>query len=202
MTPDQGIFVQAVDDKLYKNPVIRGPEFYINFQEMEVPSIVIQITKKMKDKESTRRVATKRLRESRIKAKINGDGVIDSFPHLHGDKLVDGVAWPFRLQSKIPIPQEYEAVVFYPSINCRFIAWDLPFPYATLYYFVKNKKLDNFLMKFLIGKTSANEGDIDAMTARIVSQYPDLLVNHIKYQDQQLMVHRPNGSFELTLENF
>lgn len=146
------MLVQAVDNRLYEDPIIEGDGFFIRAESIEDPEIVIRYSPTT-TLASSRDLAYKRFRELGIKVKMDdscNDEDLFAFPPKW-DKLTKGSRWTFQLKDKIPIPHSFKTVVDYPSTSSKFIAWELEFPLQEVLDFLDKKKFQPLLFCFLIG---------------------------------------------------
>ncbi len=148
------MFVQALDDRLYKDPIIEGDGFFIRFCDQEDPEIVIKYSPTSTLK-SSRDLCYKRFAELEMRVRINnpneGDEDQFSFPPLWRG-LSKGARWTFKPLAPIPVPMHYTAVIDYPSPDRRFIAWKLSFDMKDVLDFLDKNIFHNILVSFIVGR--------------------------------------------------
>ncbi len=158
------MFIQAVDDKLYEDPIIYGEGFYIKAEGIEYPEIVIKYSP-TSTLESSRRLAYNKLRELGVKGVLATEGDEDVFvfpPTWRG--LLPGAKWTVLFKDKIPVPNEFKSKIDYPTSSCKFLAWELEFPMQEVLDFLDQKKFYSILASFVLGKEVVPP--LDMTTAR------------------------------------
>lgn len=149
------MFVQAVNNKLYMDPIIEGPNYYIKSEEMEDFEIVLREGNVLTTLKSSRDMAMERFRELGMKVKVadakTGEEDVFAFPPTWKG-LHRGFKWMFQLKDKMPVPTSYRACVDYPTSDCKFMAWELVFDMAVVLAYLDRGIYDSILLSFLAGK--------------------------------------------------
>lgn len=146
------MFIQAIDNKLYEDPVIHGEGFYVKAEGIEYPEIVIKYSP-TSTLDSSRRLAYAKLRDINLKGILASEGDEDVFvfpPTWRG--LLPGAKWTILFKDKIPVPHEFKSKIDYPTSSCKFLAWELEFPMQEVLDFLDQKKFYSILSSFLLGK--------------------------------------------------
>jgi hypothetical protein len=193
---DKPMFVQGIDNRLYLNPLIALDGAYIKIEGIETPEIIVAYKSKMTLK-SSRALALKHLKStlgSTKNFKLNPMGEENDFafpPEWKGMKK--GAGWPFTLLTKIPVPTQHEAMILCPTADVPYMAWELPFPFHTVFNFVKFGMFSSILTKFMTGKEMFEpiSTKLQAKIAKeIINQHPDL-TDLDKKQPKEIMIKKP-----------
>jgi hypothetical protein len=167
------MLVQAVDRQFYRNPMIYGEKWFVKISSLE-SEIYWQIRKDI----SNVTIKTKLhnyLKEKGIKGTIGrfSEEIKTAFPP-NFDKFVDAKRWSFSLRSQIPVPDQYEFVTDFPTIDEEFYAETLIFPIAEIQRVFQDTTFSRVLAKFM---TDEDEPNIDLLRhkikIRIIKQFPE-----------------------------
>lgn len=145
------MFVQAVDGRLYENPIIASiatdkVKYYIKIEDMERPIINIDDFSGKLTVSSSRRWALRVFNVLGMKAKLPQKALTTDYaPHL-------SVTWEFELLRPIPVPNGYNSVVNYPRADAAFMAWEMEFDKRIIVDFVEFDKYNSILVAFILGK--------------------------------------------------
>jgi hypothetical protein len=147
------MFIQAVDNKLYQNPSIEGKNYIIKFDDEEDEGQVFLEYNNNSTLTSSRKRIREIFKKIFIKAKLDVEGIEDVFVFPQkGNKLVKCARFGFFPKERIPVPDHFDSVVTYPSIDSNYLAWELPFDYRTIQRFLNGSENNPILIKFLMGK--------------------------------------------------
>lgn len=122
------VFVEAVDGFHYQNPVVYGNDWFLCFDDEELPEIVIKQFKRTSPASAKKR-AIKVMREAGIKFKMGTERPSQCgrvFPPKW-DKISDAVSFYLEITAPIPIPGIHEAKVNSPSGECVHYSWTMEF---------------------------------------------------------------------------
>ncbi len=166
--------VQASDNHYYVEPVLYGPDWFINFPEA-IPRLVVAGTAKVAAKTYGRAEITRR----NIPMKLRGDGerVSEVFPpDMRGFK--NAYAFVGELVAPIPVPNSSGGRVGGPSWDSEFIGFSVEFGVADLTpLFTRGGSPPDYLMAFMTGKrTWTVDADKHKQKVRnaVLRQYPAL----------------------------
>lgn len=146
-------FVQAVDDKYYQNPIIFGEDAYVCFDDEDDPEIIIK-HEKGRSKQESAQIANERMEAFGIKGRILRSTYGRASGRLFPPdwQFHEAVYFDFDIDQPIPIPTQYDCVVDYPSMECRFYSWTMEFDTETIVNFLTDEGHDKYLMGFMLGK--------------------------------------------------
>lgn len=111
-------FVQAVDGRFYKDPVVAGDDWWICFDDDDDPEIIVRHFKNSTP-ESGKTRASKVMREAGIEFKdIRYSRRCQRIFPPKWDKFFEAQCFWFYLMAPIPLPCKYDAVVQEPTASC------------------------------------------------------------------------------------
>jgi len=186
------MLIQAIDDKLYKNPVIylEYPDSYyrnhlltvehsmggcvrVNDADTLICLINNQIDKKLINGmlESVDLIC-KPIGLSKL---LKRDCVLYLLPPDYR-KMCKVWEFEIKLNGPIPIPNEYEYVTDLPDVKDNYLAWKLPFTLGQIKHFVENPDEIRLIHQFLLNTTIFEDMGRAARRVRgkLFKQFPKL----------------------------
>ena len=146
------MFVQAIDNILYQNPVLYGEDWTIRLTDDDFDLAIKETSAKMLVK-SARVKAVRLLKKLGIKARLEKDGGKWNYC-LFGSPATLRPGFCFTITEllwKIPIPQICNTTIKYPSASCDYLAWELPFTREEINDYIDNKAYHPILTSFFVG---------------------------------------------------
>lgn len=104
-------WVRALDGAYYEDPVLRGPDWYLCFDDDDPPEFVMDPLKLYRSKEEYREQATKILTEAGLKnwTFTSGPRFSDRLFGKNSTAFKQGASFFLKLTEPIPVPLEFSA---------------------------------------------------------------------------------------------
>lgn len=173
----EAVFVQGTDYKYYRNPIVYGDNWFIEFEDNELPEIIVKRFEKTNEKSALRRMRSILNKAGfKYKIKANVARTVRVFPPKF-QGFDDALATFFELRDLVPVENikvhDQGVLTLFPEADGTYFTFFDPFPMAEIIKLI-NGKPSQKLVSWLTGLDKMSPSAITSAKRELFKQYLEL----------------------------